>query len=95
METPPNFRQLKHKLSKEQLIELHDQEISDALIKLLAARDIISKLEKELEQSNKDRDKYAAMSGIIPKSKNAIYQARYRQKQKEGKKQPIDKSNQT
>lgn len=83
METPNNFRQLKHKLSKEQLIELHDQEISDALIKLLAARDIIGKLEKELEQSNRDRDKYATIAGIKPKSKNAVYQAKYRQRKKE------------
>jgi hypothetical protein len=86
METPNNFRQLKHKLSKEQLIELHDQEISDALIKLLAARDIIGKLEKELEQSNRDRDKYATMAGIKPKSKNAVYQARYRQRLKDKQK---------
>lgn len=82
METPPNFRQLKHKLSKEQLIVDHEQEMTDTLIKLLDARDIIDRLEKELEQSNRDRDKYAAIAGIKPKSRNAIYQARYRQRLK-------------
>ncbi len=83
MKTPDNFRQLKLKLSKEHLIEACDQEVSDALLKLLEARDTISKLEKELEQSNRDRDKYASMAGIKPKSRNAVYQARYRQRLKE------------
>lgn len=82
METLNSIRQLKHKYSKQQLIDLYDQEVSDALIKLLAARDIIDRLEKELEQSNRDRDKYAAIAGIKPKSRNAIYQARYRQRLK-------------
>jgi hypothetical protein len=83
MKTPDNFRQLKLKLSKEQLIEVCDQEVSDALLKLLQARDAISRLEKEIEESNRDRDKYAAMVGIKPKSPNAIRQAKYRQRKKE------------
>ncbi len=82
METPNNFRQLKHKLSKEQLIADHEQEMTDTLIKLLDARDIIDRLEKELEQSNKDRDNYAKQLGVTPKSKAAVYQARYRQRLK-------------
>lgn len=82
MKTPDNFRQLKLKLSKEQLIEVCDQEVSEALLKLLEARDTISKLEKAIEQSNRDRDKYASMVGIKPKSPNAIRQAKYRSRKK-------------
>lgn len=91
METPPNFRQLKHKLSKSQLIELHEQEMIDTLNKFIEMKDSVYQLRKELDQANRERDYYASLAGIKPKSKNAIYQARHRQKLKEGKKQLIDK----
>lgn len=82
METPSNFRQLKHKISKEKLIAEHDEELIDTLNKLIAAKDVVHQLKKEVEQLTKERDRYAALAGIKPKSPNAIRQAKYRSRKK-------------